>query len=239
MKRLTYVVLWFLGLNIISMWVVNASVVHYTGSNISFWLNSWTDAAQKFSWVWTITITDWTDTITMLDRNLWATEAWIGHDEGSWINPSTYWYHFQRWNNYGFRSDQVDINFKNSQVSGNLVNSWYMDWAFHWWYWYDNWIDDNNKIDIRWWSISDNYFNLDDGTWKVNNATERQWPCPEWFHVPSYWELKKVFAMTDNNFDSMHNGLLIPFGWFRSSRDHYLTNRDISAYLWSSSPSLA
>jgi hypothetical protein len=38
--------------NMLSMWAVNASVVHYTGSNISFWLNSWTDAAQKFSWVW-------------------------------------------------------------------------------------------------------------------------------------------------------------------------------------------
>ena len=217
---------WFGGISLA------ATITHYPDSNISYTLNG----NENYT-AGTITITDWTDTITMLDRNLWATAAGIGYDDQSRINPAAYWYHFQWWNNYWFDSYQLEINLKSWQVNGNLVNNWYTDWFFH--YWYDNWIDDNNKIDMRWWSISDNYFNLDDGTWKVNNATERQWPCPEWFHVPSYWELKKVFAMADNNFDSMHNGLLIPVAWFRSSREAYLVNRDFSAYLWSSSPSLA
>ena len=46
----------------------------------------------------TISICDpssnWTKCITMQDKNLWASVAW------TW--ESSYWYHFQRWNNHGF-----------------------------------------------------------------------------------------------------------------------------------------
>ena len=216
-------------------WISSATttITHYTG-NISYTLNG----NETYTWVWTITITDEVTTITMLDRNLWATKAWTGCKRESCSFDDMQWYHFQWWNNYGFDSNNANItNLQNSQVSGHLVSSWYINWFFHYWYWFSNWIDDDDKIDMRWWSISDNTFNVNEETWKVTNALERQWPCPEWFHVPSYWEWQKVLAMVNSNYDSVHNDLLIPLWWFRSSRDHYLTNLGTWAYVWTSSPS--
>ena len=71
--------------------------------------------------MWTITYTDtWWNSITILDRNLWAIERW------TWVN--SYWYHFQWWNNYWFQNDitpktsstKVDTN--NYFVSGGGTN---------------------------------------------------------------------------------------------------------------------
>jgi len=81
-----------------------------------------------------------------------------------------------------------------------------LDWYYYWW-WdepsYDNdmysieWNDDfwsNSTIwqeyNNAWWGGNDNESNhrwLD-----LNNATDRQWPCPDWWHVPSAWEREEV-----------------------------------------------
>ena len=44
--------------------------------------------------MWSITLSDGTDSITILDSNLWAAKSWTGAD--------AYWYYFQWGNNYGF-----------------------------------------------------------------------------------------------------------------------------------------
>lgn len=152
-----------------SIWVVNAATVtHYTGSNISYVLNSWFDTQKTFTWVWTITIISWTDIITILDRNLWATAAGTGCEDPNWKGlckgwDSTYWYHFQWWNNYWFTgvwslpATHVDDSLV---ISGDVwVN--YTNSVFH--YGNENWINDDDKINMWWWSETDT--DTLDGTW--------------------------------------------------------------------------
>ena len=64
------------------------------GKNIDIIENQWDN---------TIVVTDWVDTITMMDRNIWATEAWTGE--------ASYWSFFKWWNNTEFHSlDTWDSN---------------------------------------------------------------------------------------------------------------------------------
>ena len=108
-KSLLYTALWLMGLmGALAIWVVRAEAPRVTSydSNITYTLNG--DEEHLFT-AWTITITDWETTITILDRNLWATAVgtWCEDSNWSnvcmnWIEDGTYWYHFQWWNNHGF-----------------------------------------------------------------------------------------------------------------------------------------
>ena len=147
---------------------------------------------------WHITICDsdeLTSCITIMDRNLWATS----------INGSgAYWYHYQWWNNYWFElwcwtngcSDDVTRNstWTLAVRSSDYNNKWYYWTSFILWsggskydYWSDNTPWDHNWL---WWWENDNQSN---NWWlDLNNSMDRQWPCPEWYHVPSAWEQWKL-----------------------------------------------
>ena len=132
---------------------------------------------------WTISITNPnnpSEKITIMDRNLWATSNDIK-------NPNSYGYYYQRWNNYGFPWDGT-IKTTTSKATRNdkYNNKWFYnnkfikqsvywededDYIFHDWLWW--WINDSNENNR--WAYSDNH-------------GDRQWPCPEWWHVPSAWE---------------------------------------------------
>ena len=214
--------LWFIGLiGILVIWTVMAEAdIQYYDSNIRYTLNSWFATSQVFT-AWTIKISDCDGTnqdtcttITILDRNLWATSNDIESED-------SYWYHFQWWNNYWFKpcTSENCKDFPNeesmwtTQVQPGNISIPYTSPIFY----IDpiwnktNWINDASKIDMRWWttnsttdlfdsmgdqinfenieSISE-YTSSDDR--KVTNAVQRQWPCPDWFHVPSLWEYIKV-----------------------------------------------
>ena len=48
-------------------------IIYDTGVNISYYLNATENSSwEYFTWVWSITITDGDQAITILDRNLWA-----------------------------------------------------------------------------------------------------------------------------------------------------------------------
>ncbi len=278
MKNFMYVILGFIGIVwILGIWTVdaNATITHYTDSNISYTLNSWFATEKLFTWVWTIVISDCENgqsegctTITMLDRNLWATAAGTG-----WID--SYWYHFQWWNNYGFKPC-TDANgcksFPNgestwtTQVPIENVSIPYSNWIFH----VDitqgsrNWLNSPAKIDLWWWTANSTT-DLFDSNWnrmvietleaisnytssdnrKVANTQERQWPCPDWFHVPSAWEYMKIADMLyySNNqrqepwiIERVYNNLKMPSAWMRRLSDAWVYGFGSGALLWSSSP---
>ena len=233
MKRFVFYGILFLTelAGILTTWIVDgATTISYnTGSDISYTWNMWTSAEQLFTWVWTITITDCDGTnedscikITMLDRNLWAIKTWTTCSE---IDTWACGYYFQWWNNFGFDSDVLPMT-SNVKVSSGDVVAWYMSWVFvtvnN-----DNWIDDDSKIDMWWWTVNSTtdlfdaswenimpargdplanfrstYPNSND--WKVDSeiVSSRQWPCPDGFHVPSAWEWIKVLSMLDYAYDS-------------------------------------
>ena len=155
---------------------------------------------------WTITLDNWEESITIMDRNLWADVAWTWEE--------SYWYFFQRWNNHWFQLNS-EIKTWTELVSREESMQ----------YWPDNWYDSDvqfvvleelNRIvdynnynylaslndNLRWWSWDSEIVNrmweyvIDQFRWDTGNPrTERQWPCPEWFHVPSFWEIHKLFKL--------------------------------------------
>ena len=157
---------------------------------------------------WTIMLDNWEESITIMDKNLWADIAW------TW--EKSYWYYFQRWNNHGFQLNSEIKTWK------DLVTR---DVALQ--YWPDNWYDSDVQLvimdnseevnrnlnlgnyflaavndNLRWWSWDSEIVNrmpeyvIDQFRWDTGNPrTERKWPCPEWFHVPSFGEIHKLFKL--------------------------------------------
>ncbi len=155
---------------------------------------------------WTITLDNWEESITIMDRNLWADVAWTWEE--------SYWYYFQRWNNHWFQLNS-EIKTWTELVSREESMQ----------YWPNNWYDSdvqfvvleelNRNVDyynynylasfndnLRWWSWDSEIVNrmweyvIDQFRWDTGNPRiERKWPCPEWFHVPSLGEIHKLFKL--------------------------------------------
>ena len=151
----------------------------------------------------TITICDPNDStkcVTMMDRNLWANTNDI-------TSTGSHWYHYQWWNNYWFASNYT--NDSGSFPWGETAVQTQYDASSYWpSKWYNSWIfiyKNNSSFydwsskrngNLRWW-LSDTESNnwWYDLTKNVaTNATNRQWPCPDWYHVPSAWEWNMLLS---------------------------------------------
>lgn len=129
--------------------------------------------------------------ITIMDRNLGATS-------NDFMSKDSFGYHFQWWNNYWFSqwcfseacSDYVTRSSKDAAThwavwDDSYNNSWYYGTTFIKAY-YVGYRDDGDYHNWLWWWIWDNPSN---NWWaKQTNSKDRQWPCPEGYHVPSAWE---------------------------------------------------
>ncbi len=249
MKQLFYTLLWLLGVGgVLSIWLVSAK--DYLG--IAPWfVVTWSQDWQTFSY-WVLKFDDWSGHIFMLlDRNLWATTNDITSSE-------SYWYFYQRWNNYWFAStwDILSWDYENNKVErqSEYDNHWYywnifINWLANYWSWamYYNW--------LRWWSwnIASNGYWL---SWITeDNIKNRQWPCPEWYHVPSAWEwglLVKYWSdkfapslhvvspsysfVNDTYSNKFQQDFNIPFAGWRLYNQSRVENQGITAQLRSSSP---
>ncbi len=175
---------------------------------ISLFAVWWLTFAQESDWIehdadaWTVTVysADGSYGIVIQDKNLWATELW----GWTWASTASYWYYYQWWNNYGFPSEpsatitvsstKVDASSywpENPYSSGTFIkgcanyNKWCSDWSsvrndnLRWWTWDD---------ETNWWGLESD-----------NPITGRQWPCPEWWHIPSVWEIDEFVVMWYNH----------------------------------------
>jgi len=194
-------------------------VTHYPEANVSYTLN-WN---ENFT-AGLITITDWTKTYTIMDRNLWATSTGIDSSD-------SYWYYFQWWNNYWFPSDpNASIATSNTQVdaSGYWPWNYYSSSTF-----ITGWVDRSSvrNDNLRWW-VS--------GTYEA-----MQWPCPEWYHVPSSGEWLGLSTMLwyDGIINSdaskqagniLRNELYFPFAGYRLKSSAGVNYQGTIANYWSS-----
>lgn len=142
--------------------------------------------------IWTITLTwkTWTSfegkEITLLDRDLWA----------SVVNGWDY-YLFQRWNNHAFWSNPYGWEKESNEL---IEYKWYRPWN-----WYSSSIEVINNDDY--WTWNKHYNNLwgwefdmkDNNWWDHDLGSTRQWPCPDWFHIPSIWEWNNLLKMWHEN----------------------------------------
>lgn len=144
---------------------------------------------------WTISIWD----ITMMDRNLWAEKSW------TWF--WTFWYYYQRWNNYWFYW-WLDPYVKTWKYQVDASDYW--PWRYfnsNFILWYESW-DSSHNNDL-WWN-------------NTNTVEARQWPCPTWWHIPTMEERQKVIdyrAALWYNTDSEDALIFIddfrlPLAWF-------------------------
>ena len=155
---------------------------------------------------WTITLNNWEESITIMDKNLWAGVAWTWEE--------SFWYYFQRWNNHWFQLNS-EIKTWTELVSREESMQ----------YWPNNRYDSDTQFvvlgeldrnvnyhnynylaslndNLRWWSGDSEIVNrmweyvIDQFKWDTGNPrTERKWPCPEWYHVPSFGEIHKLFKL--------------------------------------------
>lgn len=228
---------WWVSWNIV--W--GTVVVEYISGDIVYEDTNW----LQFTGIWTIKIISGTTAIAMLDRNLWALKPWTWCSlDDSWAC----WYHFQWGNNYWFNIfDDITENVKNYDLvnidtSINWPGNYYVSWTFitdsTWWNAYDRSIVRNDNL---WWWSGD--FN---SNWQlpILNVADRQWPCPDGFHIPSKWEWLNVIEMIWNDADKFRNTLLMPTAWYRQYDDgvvressgYYDENQIYWDRLWSSSP---
>ena len=173
---------------------------------------------------------------TLMDRNMWATAVYTWE-----VNPDTYGYYYQWWNNYGFRYDELnngDTPKSSTQVPyivwSKYAPSTYATWmlVMHKDNWQGWWTSDSN---LRWWagdSLSKDW---------VWTKADRQWPCPDGYYVPSAKDLNsllnewKNIAQDSNDYEEFAKDLTFPLAWHVKKEDwSYMGEGDW--YLWSSTP---
>ena len=185
--------------------IVNSEIIHNSW-NIVYIDTVW----NVFTWIGTITVSNWIDSVTMLDRNLWANIAWTWED--------SFWYYFQWGNNYWFLSTWFETSDSPIDTSGYWPWNYYISWIFiniEHGPSYTAYDRSNPQNDNLWWGSGDNLwssFPLD-----FKSAKNRQWPCPNGFHVPSLWEWDKINDLLWTDWNHISNSLLLPKYFLRSS----------------------
>ena len=139
-------------------------------------------------------------TFTIMDRNLWATDYVSGYSYSTTNSPvATRWNYFQWWNNFWFPTEGTYPNTVYNTFVERISDTARWPWNYYYngtfirrpespWYWNSWSVAWEN---LWWWG----------GTNVTNGAnhpdTDKQWPCPEWYHVPYTTE----WLATKNLFD--------------------------------------
>ena len=174
---------------------------------------------------------------TIMDRNMWAKEACTWTD-----NSYTYGYYYQWWNNYGFvpwafEKSNVKVPYDTWSVGmpsryssttfiyANIGSQTWQDWT-----------NNQKKNSNMWWWSDDTLTS----NWNWSKI-DRQWPCPDWYYVPSAYDqqtlknIRQNSTTTSDSHTQFASDLLIPLAWQLKISDWSLWDSGIW-YLWTSSP---
>lgn len=182
-------------------WVLPVSA-ELKSAYIGDWLNAW---IYHNASLWLITFKKWAYKYTFADKNLWATSTDV-------TSSASYWYYFQFWNNH----------WRTSRPSSRSASQ--IDWSSYWpWNYYNSstfhTVSDWNNPTL--WDSSWN-LNL---WWDTTNTYEaRQWPCPSWWHIPSWTEVYDIFWEIWNRHNIktkewFRQCLLMPQPWWLAYND--------------------
>lgn len=143
----------------------NVPVIPDSSWKVISWSRTWVWICWNAD-LWLITCTaDWTNYVTLADKNLWATEVW---EWGTEETPEKCWLYYQYWNNHWFdwtepaSTEEVDAS----------------------WYWPGNYYDEWTFIMSEDWDSNHN-LEANDHRWWV--AT--QWTFVDWSDVSNSWVL--------------------------------------------------
>ena len=249
-KILINIALWFIcTVESLVIWVVNAEysqIINITWFNVDTpnqLIQSFTQKRDDLelyflSNKWSVSH------YTIMDRNMWAQEV---YNQNWWKNNiASYWYHYQWWNNYGFESCYKNncSNFTNNSGFLSTVprETWsrYIPskYARNTWSTSANWMAWANKSDWIWWWTWDR-ISID---WANTTKEWRQWPCPEWYYIPSTLDWKNIYdswnvanSITSDKWIQWASDLLLPTAGYRVN-NKVITDIGIAGDYWSSSP---
>ena len=151
-------------------------------------------------------------TVTLMDRNLWA-------ESNDMYGEESYGRYYQWWNNYPFSHHTQLNHYTNERVDA----SWYGPNNRFRWENFIKWSNDWSTVsnDNLWWWEWDNeendYYDID---------ANRQWPCPDGYHVPSVWEWYALLSSFLAN-----NGLDLASTSWLSYSDYIWKERKAAYYL--------
>ena len=186
-------------------WIANATITH--------------DAVN-----WEITMTNGQRSITMADKNLWATTVYSDWDTLSEANCGKY---YQRWNNYWFPRTWTISDTSSTKVN---VNN----------YWPGNYYSSSTFITYNGdWASPVNH-NL---RWDTANTDyARQWPCPSGYHIPSKdeWgkveDMYKIIRPNATGLNYFRTAFKMPLSGCRNATSASAENQGYYGYYWTSTP---
>ena len=186
--------------------VAKVKEVYYNTTKIRPFYPAWIYWNQS---LWLISASsNWTDWITISDKNLWASVVYNYWDAMSETNC---WKFYQRWNNYWFSYTWTPSRTLNKvNVSSYWPNNYYSSSTFVRVGWDWCWRTDNSStaaLNLR---------------WDITNTNEaRKWPCPDGFHIPSRNEGAALTAIPRTlgrlSFDERYKIYKMPKCWFRDN----------------------
>lgn len=227
-KLRNYAMLWLIGLlGTLTIWAASA----YNSPEV---LENWDLKICGTEYVSNTNGAEWC--IIIQWKNVWATTTW------AWSSALTTSYGniYQWWNNYWFLAGlsewalprdyhQIDCNSfgpSNPFSSGTFIERSSSP--------YDYCLSGNDNM---WWWWSD----INGLVYPVENASERRWPCEEWYHVPSAWEW---YALLDMRAGQKTNWFFMIYDWGTFLEDFQIPRvwgynqggAPDRFWLWSSSP---
>lgn len=154
--------------------------------------------------LWVISLSsDGENWITIADKNLGATTVYNNGDTLSEANSGKY---YQWGNNYWF---PFTWSVTTSSTQVNASNYWPWNYYSSSTFITTNWWDSSRNTNLRWWV-----------TWTYEAM---QWPCDEWFHVPSLSELTTIYNIwitlwcwNSSSGNWLKTYLKMPIWWVRS-----------------------
>lgn len=214
--------------------------------------SDWTETMSGKVWynstLWLISIKNWSDWITMQDKNVWAT---VVYNDGDTVNDSNAGSFFQFWNYYWFPysgslntytslQDTTGYGWQNPYSDSHFVkiNS-------------NNWFSNTNN-DIWWgvtWIVHKEFSAVYKGVtqiwpWDLVAHSDMQWPSPDWYHIPSYAEWNQIvytlvsslwLARSDT---TPKTYLKMPASWWRYSINWGLLSEGTVFAYWSSTANI-
>ena len=208
----------------------SGSMFTYSGMTISVSSIPW---VGKVNWQSAPTGVDWSlcqrEDIVIFswsDIQVWSA-CNVGTDiSGTWYINYSY-YHYQWW-----RNDPIKHSCTNTAWACSVIM-----WVFTWvlnnflstgtWIFYAGWTGSNYD-----WYRNEAWLWTNVTRWAVNN----QWPCPNWYKIPSANDFNKAINITGRSLSNIVNRLYFPRQW----RSYYTTwnwDNQSAWWYWSSTPS--
>lgn len=142
-------------------------------SRVDFFVYNNPQSPSVWAWIyhnatlWLISYSlDWENWITIADKDLWAS--------------AVYWQGllYQWWNNYWW--SRLPTKTSDTQVNASDYGPWnyyYSDTYIKYGSFNSDW--DSSGNNNLWW-------------WVTNTDISKQWPCPEWYHIPTTTEFNNL-----------------------------------------------